>query len=135
MGPIGADKHPPVSPKPRKCLTFQMFIKKFVRLDFFNREPPKRKRTFPWRPEVVEKMATSAEAIEAIVKAAGIPPTTVARAARTLKEAGGGINAVHARPHHLARNTGSTPARVEPQADFASEALENSERKIETSAP
>ena len=80
-------------------------------------------------------MATSAEAIEAIVKAAGIPPATVARAARTLKEAGGGINAVHVQPHHLARNTGSIPAMVEPQADFASEALENSERKIETSAP
>ena len=79
-------------------------------------------------------MATSAEAIEAIVKAAGIPPATVARAARTLKEAGG-INAVHVQPHHLARNTGSIPAMVEPQADFASEALENSERKIETSAP
>jgi hypothetical protein len=57
-------------------------------------------------------MATGAEAIEAIVTATGIPPATVARAARTLKEAGGdlwpkgkpggGINAAHVQPHHLA---------------------------------
>jgi hypothetical protein len=57
-------------------------------------------------------MATGAEAIEAIATATGIPPATVARAARTLKEAGddlwpkgkpgGGINAAHVQPHHLA---------------------------------
>jgi hypothetical protein len=65
-------------------------------------------------------MATSAEAIEAIVKAAGIPPATVARAARTLK-AGGGINAVHVQPHHLAnllitRSTHNAPSPTETQA-------------------
>jgi hypothetical protein len=57
-------------------------------------------------------MATGTEAVEAIAKATGIAPTTVARAARTLKEAGGdlwpkakpggGINAAHVQPHHLA---------------------------------
>jgi hypothetical protein len=57
-------------------------------------------------------MATGTEAVEAIAKATGIAPVTVARAARTLKEAGGdlwpkakpggGINAAHVQPHHLA---------------------------------